>query len=537
MANIGRASAFIAAGTLVSRVTGLVRTMVLTLAIGAAATGDAFQIANGLPQAIYALVSAGLLTAIVVPQIVKAAQHSDGGSAFISKLFTLGLAGLFTITLIAMAAVPLLVSIWAPGYSGAQRELTIALAYWLVPQLFFYGAFALIGETLNARNIYGPYTWAPVINNIVSTAGFVLIIVMFGANLVDIESWTPDRVALLGGSATLGIIAQCIVLAMFWGKTKIALRPDFKWRGVGLGAVAKLAGWTFLMVLTTTIAGIIQSVVVTEASRGGEPAQAVMNNTWLLYMLPYSLIVLSIGTPFFTRMSEEGAAGETEKLRGSIDSSIRTLGVFIVAATAAVAAGSVPAVRIFLGGSESFTAADAAPVLLAYLVNLIPVAILFVVQRMFYILGDTKTPFFFTLLQASIIVVSTLLCNAFLPIEWLAAGVALMQSLATIIQLVVATILLQRKFGSIRMSSWLPAYVRFMIAGLVAGLAGWSVYLLSGGETGWMLSGGQLIAVVGLGVVGLVTVIIYIVMLAIVRAPELAVATDMIKRFRRRSAE
>lgn len=250
-------------------------------------------------------------------------------------------------------------------------------------------------------------------------------------------------------------------------------------------------------------------------------------------MLPYSIIVLSIGTPFFTRMSEQGAAGKTEELRASIDTSIRTLGVFIVAATAAMAAGSVPAVRIFLGGSEPFTAPQAAPVLLAYLVNLIPVAILFVIQRMFYILGDTKTPFFFTLLQGTIIVVSTLLCAVVLPLEWLAAGVALMQSVATIIQLVVATLLLRRRFGSLGASSWLPAYGRFIIAGVVAGLAGWGVYLLSGGESGWMASG-QIIAVVGLGVVGLVTAIVYVAMLAVLRTPELSFATDAVKRFRSR---
>lgn len=533
MANIGRASALLAAGTLVSRITGLVRTMVLVTAIGSAAVGDAFSVANGLPQSIYALVSAGLLTAVVVPQIVKAAQHSDGGSAFISKLFTLGVVGLFVITLIAMASVPWLVSIVAPEYTGAQRALTVALGFWFIPQLFFYGAFALIGETLNARNIFGPYTWAPVVNNIVSTAGFALLIALFGGHLVDVNDWTPDRIAILGGSATLGIVVQCLVLMAFWRKTNIHLRPDFQWRGVGLGEIARLAGWTFLMVLMSTIAGLVQTAVVTSASGEGEPSAMVMSNTWLLYMLPYSLIVLSIGTPFFTRMSEQGAQGKTEELRGSIDTSIRTLGIFIVAATAAMAAGAVPAVRIFLSGSEPFTATQAAPVLLAYLVNLIPVAILFVIQRMFYILGDTRTPFLFTLMQATLIVVSTLACAALLPIPWLAAGVALAQSLATVVQLIVAIVLLRRRFGSLKASSWLRAYVRFIIAGIVAGLAGWFTYLMCGADAGWMLQN-MFTAVVGLGVIGLVTVIVYVAMLAVLRTPELSVATDLVKRFRGR---
>ena len=536
MANIGRASAFIAAGTLVSRLTGLVRTMVLVTAIGVFAVGDAFNTANGLPNQIYALVSAGLLTAIVVPQVVKAARNADGGSAFISKLFTIGIVGLFAVTVVAMIAVPWLVELYSPEFSPAQKGLATALAYWCVPQLFFYGAFALIGETLNARNVFGPYAWAPVVNNIVSTAGFALIIWLYGGNLTDIADWTPERIALLGGSATLGIAVQFFALLLFWKRAKLRVRPDFHWRGVGLGEVVKMAGWTFLMVLVGTIGGIVQSQVVSEASGAleGNPAGLVMSNAWLVYMVPYSVIVLSIGTPYFTRMSELGSAGETERLRETIDSSIRTLGFFIVLATAVLAAGALPATRIFTNSAAE--AAVSAPVLLAYLVNLIPVAILFVIQRMFYILGDTRTPFFFTLLQGVLVVISAYLAAAFLPLELLAAGVSLGQSVATIVQLIVATILLRRRFGSLMAGSWLRGYARFGVAGLIAGLAGWGIWQLLGGADSWMLDS-KIFGIVGLGIIGVVAGAVYIGVLAIVRAPELSVATDTIKRFRRRSAE
>ena len=533
MANIGRASAFIAAGTLVSRLTGLVRTMVLVTAIGVFAVGDAFNTANGLPNAIYALVSAGLLTAIVVPQVVKAARNADGGFAFISKLFTIGVVGLFAITVLAMVAVPWLVELYSPQFSAPQKVLAVALGYWCVPQLFFYGVFALIGETLNARNVFGPYAWAPVVNNIVSTAGFALIIWLYGGNLTVIEDWTPDRIALLGGSATLGIAVQFFVLMLFWKRAKLRVRPDFQWRGVGLGEIVKMAGWTFLMVMVGTIGGIVQSQVVSEAS-GEYPAGLVMSNAWLVYMVPYSVIVLSIGTPFFTRMSEFGSAGKTHELRETIDTSIRTLGFFIVIATAVLAAGAVPASRIFTNSGDE--AILSAPVLLAYLVNLIPVAILFVIQRMFYILGDTRTPFFFTLLQGVLIVASAYLAAAFLPLSMLAAGVALGQSVATIVQLIVATALLQRRFGSLNAGSWLRGYARFAIAGVVAGVAGWGVWQLLGGSSSWLLHG-KITAMLGLGIIGIVAGVVYIGVLAIVRAPELSVATDQIKRFRRRSAE
>lgn len=138
MSGIGRASVLIGAGTVVSRLTGLLRTVVLVAAVGSvpSAAADAFAVANQLPNNIYAIISAGLLSAVVVPQIVKAAAHTDGGSAFVSKLFTLGTVGLLVTTALATAAAPWLVQLYAPDYTPAQTALATAFAYWCLPQIF-----------------------------------------------------------------------------------------------------------------------------------------------------------------------------------------------------------------------------------------------------------------------------------------------------------------------------------------------------------------------------------------------------------------
>src|SRR5690606_37144352 len=113
VSGIGRASALIGAGTVVSRLTGFLRAIVLVSAVGATTgAGNAFAIANQLPNNIYAIVSTGLLSAVVVPQIVKAAAHEDGGRAFISKLFTLGTVTLLTVTAVAVLAAPWLVQLY-----------------------------------------------------------------------------------------------------------------------------------------------------------------------------------------------------------------------------------------------------------------------------------------------------------------------------------------------------------------------------------------------------------------------------------------
>ncbi|UJP09561.1 murein biosynthesis integral membrane protein MurJ [Microbacterium sp. KUDC0406] len=534
MSSLGRASAILGAGTLISRVTGLVRTIVLVGVIGsnASAAADAFAVANQLPNSVFNLISVGVLTAVIVPQIVRASTQSDGGNAFISKLFTLGTVVLVGATGVAMLAAPWLVSLQVRADNVEQLALATAFAYWCLPQILFYGLYALVGETLNARRIFGPFTWAPVANNIVSIAGFLAVGAVFGENLVNLSDWTPDMVAWLGGTATAGIAVQAAILLLFWRKTGLALRVDFRWRGVGLGNVGRVASWTLLMALSSMAAGFYQNWVANEASGEGA-AVTVMNNAWLIFMLPYSIIVHSIGTPYFTQLSEHAHAGRDEEVRADISRSIRTLGFFLTGALAAVVAAAVPASRVFTNSSSD--AVDAAVVLVCYLVGLLPLAVLFIVQRTFYAYGDTRTPFFFTLLQCVLIALTATVAwwmsaSGVLPITLLAAAVAVGQSLAGTAQTIVATVLLRRRLGTLGTGRWMAALGRFLLAAVPAAAAGWGVFLLLGGAGGWTTAD-KILGVIGSGIIAVVVVIVYVAGLALLRAPELQVAGGIVKRF------
>lgn len=535
MSGLGRASAIIGAGTMVSRVTGLVRTIVLVGVIGSVKAGaaDSFAIANQLPNSVFSLISVGVLTAVIIPQIVKATADADGGNAFISKLFTLGTVVLVVITAVATIASPWLVWLFA-GVKASPEFLALAtaFAYWCMPQILFYGLYALLGEALNARRIFGPFTWAPVVNNIVSIVGFLIIGALFGAPLTRIEDWTPGMIAALGGTATLGIIVQATILLVFWRRTGLALRPDFRWRGVGLGNVGKLAGWTFLMAVASLVAGLVQTQILTEASNLGASV-ATFQYAWLIFMLPYSIIVLSIGTPYFTQISEHAAAGRDDEVRADIARSIRTLLFFIVAAVAAVVAAAIPASRIFTNAASD--AEDAALVLVCFLVCLIPLTVLFIVQRTFYAYGDTRTPFWFTLFQSALVVLSAFAAQGMLAadvieITSLAAAIALGQSIASTIQVVVATWLLHRKIGGLQVRTWLSAVTRFAIAGIPAGFAGWGVFLLLGGTSGWTTAD-KLQGAVGTCIIGAAVLVVYLLILALLRSPELKVAGSLLRRF------
>lgn len=534
MNSLGRASAVIAAGTLVSRITGLLRSIVLVAVLGSVASGaaDAFTYANQLPNSVFQIISAGVLTAVLVPQIVKATADADGGNAFISKIFTLGTVVLLATTVIAMLAAPGLVLLVAGNAPPEVIALGTALAYWCLPQILFYGLYALLGETLNARRIFGPFTWAPVINNIISIAGFLALGAIFAPVPTRAESWTPEMTTLLGGTATLGIAVQALVLVIFWRRTGLSLRPDFRWRGVGLSQIGRLAGWTLLMAFASLAAGFLQGNIVSAASGAGA-ASTVTANAWLIFMLPYSVIVLSIGTPYFTQISEHAAAGRHDEVRADISRSIRTLVFFIAAAIAAVAAACIPASRIFTQSPADAPAA--AIVLIAYLVGLLPLTVLFIVQRTFYAYDDTRTPFWFTIIQCALIVVTALIAAGLLaadvlPLWLLAAAVALGQSIASTLQTVIAVWLLHRKLGGIGTRSWMPAILRFAVAAIPAAAAGWGAFLLLGGIDGWATAT-VITGVLSTCVIGAVAVIVYVALLALMRAPELKTAGALVKRF------
>jgi putative peptidoglycan lipid II flippase len=259
-------------------------------------------------------------------------------------------------------------------------------------------------------------------------------------------------------------------------------------------------------------------------------------NAWLIFMLPYSIIVLSIGTPYFTQLSEHAHAGRDEEVRADIGRSIRTLGLFTVLATAALMVAAIPASRIFT--SNASQAAQAALVLVCFLVSLVPLAVLFVVQRTFYAYDDTRTPFFFTLLQTALVVGTALLAQALveaevLPIHYLAAAVALGQSFSSLVQVVVATWLLSRRLGGIGVGRWMLSLLRFVLAAVPAAAAGWGTFLLLGGIDGWTTAS-ALLGAIGTAIIGAVAGVVYLGALWLLRAPELAVVGPLTRRLLRR---
>ncbi|MFI2708252.1 murein biosynthesis integral membrane protein MurJ, partial [Nocardioides sp. CER28] len=262
-----RSSAVMAAGTLVSRASGFVRSALLAAALGNAIHADVFNIANTIPNMLYILLAGGVVNAVLVPQLVRSLKNDpDGGEAYTSRVITLVGVFLAAVTVVLMLTAQWWMRIFVSNsWSAASYDSAVTLARYCLPQVFFYGMFVLVGQVLNSRRYFGPMMWAPIANNVISVAVLITYLVVFGPDDPLHGAFTGGRGLLIGVGSTLGIVAQLLVLVPYLRAAGVSLRPRFDLRNSGLGHTLRLGGWTVLFVIANQIA---YAVVVHLASTG-----------------------------------------------------------------------------------------------------------------------------------------------------------------------------------------------------------------------------------------------------------------------------
>jgi putative peptidoglycan lipid II flippase len=532
--SIGRSSMVLASGTIVSRLLGFVSAVMLTQTIGALGSGaNTFALANQLPNNVYAIVAGGVLSAVLVPQIVRASVGADGGERFINRLVTIGVVVFLLAGVIATLAAPLLVRLYTAsaneagdrGFTADEVSLAVAFAYWCLPQVLFYGLYTLFGEVLNARKVFGPFTWSPAINNVVAIAGMIAFGLLFESDVTEATAWGPAMIAVLGGSATLGVASQAFVLVFFWRRAGLRYRPDFRWRGAGLGATGRAAGWVFAMIIVMQIGGIVQTRVASIAATDDNASLMVMRTAWLLFMLPHSVIVVSLVTAYLTRMSTHARDGDRESVRVDTTEAIRLTALFMTLATVGLVAVAVPFGRIF----DQAAVDQIAVVLVAFVVGLLPFSIYFVMMRVFYALDETRSVFFLQVAYTIFFIIGALLCTL-APVAWIAPSLALVTSAAAFFQMILGGLALRRSLGSLGARFLARKILQFATAGTIT----LGVGLLIGWALGAFSSAGfardsVVGAAASIALIGLPMVIVYGVALLVMRVPEATGALTMVR--------
>jgi len=543
--SVVRSSLIMASGTVISRALGIIRAIMLAATIGVTTNAaDAFGVANQLPNNVYAIIVGGVLNAVLVPQIVRARTHLDGGKAYIDRLLTLALVTFGSITVLTTLSAPLLVSIYTNGWGSDQLALATAFAYWCLPQLFFYGLYSLLGEVLNARSKFGPYMWAPVLNNVVAIVGMGAFIWQFGLDPTgkqSVKDWSQAQISWLAGSATFGVAAQALILFVFWKKMGLSFEFNFGWRGVGLGPAMRTATWTLGMLLVTQIGGVVQTAVASSAIGGRAglgsniaiASVAAMSIAWLVFMLPHSVATVSIATAYFTRMSIHAMEKKFSELKTDLVDGLRTIAMISVLATTTLIVLAYPISRIFVG--EIPSAISLGNVVIAMVVGLLPFSYVFMIQRAFYSLEDTKTPFLFTVVQVAVNITGSLLVGFYVEHIWIVVALSLVTSGSIMIQSFLAFVMFKRKFGSLGHGQLTLATAKFAFAAVLAGLVGFGLLQLMGGANpGAFPVLSVVAAMLTCGLIGSIIVVIYLGVLKVLRVPEVETLMKPIMRLLRR---
>ncbi|MFE2232500.1 murein biosynthesis integral membrane protein MurJ [Streptomyces sp. NPDC059442] len=489
-----KSSAVMAAGTLVSRLTGFVRSLVITGALGAALLGDTFTVAYTLPTMIYILTVGGGLNSVFVPQLVRSMKNDeDGGEAYANRLLTLVMVALGAIVAIAVFAAPLLIRLMSNTIAddAAANSVAVTFARYCLPTIFFMGVHVVMGQILNARGKFGAMMWTPVLNNIVMIVTFGLFIWVYGTSAeshMGVQTIPEEGIRLLGIGTLLGLVVQALAMIPYLRETGFRFRPRFDWKGHGLGKTVRLAKWTVLFVLANQAGVLVVTQLATaageESGRNGAGFLAY-SNAQLIWGMPQAIITVSVMAALLPRISRAAHDGDPGAVRDDISQGLRNSAVAIVPVSFAFLALGVPMCTLLYASSGVEAAQGMGFILMAFGLGLIPYSVQYVVLRGFYAYEDTRTPFYNTVIVAAVNAAASAACYFVLPAQWAVVGMAASYGLAYMVGVGVAWRRLRNRLGGdLDGAHVMRTYARLCLASVpaavVAGAVGFGLLKLLG---------------------------------------------------------
>jgi putative peptidoglycan lipid II flippase len=479
-ASLLKSSAVMAAGTMVSRLTGFIRSAMIVSALGLMLLGESFQVAYQLPTMIYILTVGGGLNSVFVPQLVRAMKDDeDGGEAYANRLLTLVMVALAALTALGMFAAPYLVRALSNPLASDPAAFDVAVTFtrYFLPSIFFMGVHVVMGQILNARGRFGAMMWTPVLNNIVIIVTLGLFLWVYGTadrSGMTVQNIPDEGIRLLGIGILLGLVVQALAMIPYLRETGFKLRLRFDWKGHGLGKAAMLAKWTILFVLANQAGALVvtqlatASIVDSGVDGTGFSAYA---NAQLIWGLPQAIITVSLMAALLPRISRSAAEDDAGAIRDDISQGLRTTAVAIVPIAFGFIALGVPMCTLIFGSSGTEAATNMGYMLMAFGLGLIPYSIQYVVLRAFYAYEDTRTPFYNTVIVAAVNASASGLCYLLLPARWAVVGMAASYGLAYVIGVGIAWRRLRKRLGGdLDGARVLRTYARLCIASLPAAL-------------------------------------------------------------------
>jgi putative peptidoglycan lipid II flippase len=545
-------TAVMASGTVVSRISGYARNVLLAAAIGNGLHADLFNIGNTIPNMLYILLAGGVFNAVLVPQLVRAQKGDpDGGTAYTNRVITLALLFLGAVTVVLVLAAPLVMRIYLnSSYDdpslAAQRESAIAFARLCLPQVFFYGMFVLVGQVLNARGRFGPMMWAPIANNVISILVLVLYLFWFGPlpGNEQCAAFTRQQELVLGLGSTLGIVAQFLILLPFLRAVGVRFRPRYDFRNSGLGHTLRLGIWTVLFVVvnqaayvvvvrlasggtadTACLHGQLQSAHVTPSTATGYTVYAAAA---LFVMVPHAIITVSLATAILPRLSAKAADHDLTGLAGTLAGTLRTALAVVVPFAFALPLLAFDAAKVLFGyGATSQTFDNYVQSMILFGPGVVFFTVHYLMLRGFYALELNRTVFFIQCgIAATNVVVAVLLVQQATAAQT-SPALVIAYGASYLLGSAVSYAMLSRRLGGLETPASLRLLVRVVVAAALSTGVAWLL--------GQVLPGGgddisHVTAALRLVVLGTVDVVVFVAMARAMRIREVTTVLDLVLR-------
>jgi len=535
-----------AAGTIVSRLSGFVRGILLAAALGVGLHADVFNIANTVPNMLYILLAGGVVNAVLVPQLVRSMKNDeDGGEAYTNRIITLAALFLGIVTIALVIGAPWLMRLFLdPSFfdpsRSAQLESVVDFARYCLPQVFFYGMFVLVGQILNSRQKFGPMMWAPIANNIVAVAILTVYLLTLGPakGAEKHGGFATGAEALLGIGSTMGIVVQLLVLLPYLKAAGFSYRPRFDFRGSGLGHTFRLGVWTVLFVVVnqiayTVVVRLASSGTVDNLPRAGGATEGtgytIYSNAFLLAMVPHAIITVSLATAMLPMLSSYAADGKLSEVGSAVSSTLRSAYALVIPVAVMFSVMSVDIANVIWGyGSAAADFENFAPSLALFGIGLVLFTAHYLMLRGFYALERTRLVFFIQCGIALTNIVAAIVLTLDAPPAEIAPRLVIAYACSYAVGAVTSYVLLSRTVGGLAGRRLVRFLVRLVIALGISAAAAWGLRELM---VELVPGTGKLHAVLDLAVVGVGFFAIYLAMARLLRITEV---TDVMRLATRR---
>ncbi|MEI8050153.1 MAG: murein biosynthesis integral membrane protein MurJ [Actinomycetes bacterium] len=493
-----RAVGSMAMGTAVSRMTGVLRVLVLAYVLGISPLADAFNLANTIPNMLFDIVLGGVLGATFIPVFIERLASRTEREAWrsISAVVTISVVVLGVATVIFLIAAPWLIDAFTMfdharlSHSAVQlerqRQVATTLLRWFVPQIFLYGVLSIGGALLNVRRVFGAPMWVPIANNVVCIAVLGIFAMVAPTPTLSSVAASPGQLALLGAGTTLGVAVQAFLLIPSLRKAELGrLRWRFDLKDDAVKTIARLGSWTFGFVVMNQLSLFV--VIALAFSVGGGGPVSAYTYAYAFMQMPYAVVAVSVMSAVTPDLAHQHASEDPAAFTARFGSGLRAVLAMIVPAAVVMFLLARPLIALLLGHGNAHAAQtlQTGTALAELSLGLVGFTVFQFVVRAMQTMHHAKAVFWLYVVENIINVVLAVILVGPLGL----AGVALSVSIAYSIGAVGGLLLLHHWLGRLGTPGCYQPLGRVLIASGVMGAVILVVSNLSGAESGPALLG------------------------------------------------